>query len=111
MIQICAKIGGVPWIIDEMPLLDRPSMVCGASFYKSPELGRKSILGFCSSFNSSATKYWSKSIIQESGIETQLLQTLMEKAIKKFQKMTKLYPERIFFYRDGLCDNQKDLEA
>ena len=63
MIQICAKIGGVPWTISEMPLLDRPSMVCGASFYKSPELGRKSILGFCSSFNSSATKYWSKSII------------------------------------------------
>jgi len=30
----------------------------------------------------------------------------MEKAIKKFQKMTKLYPERIFFYRDGLSDSQ-----
>jgi hypothetical protein len=35
----------------------------------------------------------------------------MEKAIKKFQKMTKHYPERIFFYRDGLCDNQTDLDA
>ena len=71
MIQICAKIGGIPWTIDEMPLLDRPSMVCGASFYQSPELGRKSILGFCSSFNKSATKYWSKSIIQEGGVEIQ----------------------------------------
>ena len=30
----------------------------------------------------------------------------METAIKKFQKMTKLYPERIFFYRDGLSDTQ-----
>jgi hypothetical protein len=35
----------------------------------------------------------------------------MEKAIKKFQKMTKLFPERIFFYRDGLGDNQKDVDA
>jgi hypothetical protein len=36
---------------------------------------------------------------------------MMEKAIKKFQKMTKLFPERIFFYRDGICENQKDVEG
>jgi hypothetical protein len=106
LIQICAKIGGVPWTISDLPLLDRPSMVCGLDVYSSTHLGRKSVLGFCSSFNSSATKFYSKSIIQEPGVEAAThLQSLMEKAIKKFQRMTKFYPERIFFYRNGLSSS------
>jgi aubergine-like protein len=90
-----------------MPLLDRPSMVCGLDVYKSEHLGRKSVLGFCSSFNSSATRYYSKSIIQENGVEASMhLQSLMEKAIKKFQRMTKFYPERIFFYRNSFNSSE-----
>ena len=72
LIQICAKIGGVPWTIDEMPLLDRPAMVCGLDVYHATHLGRKSVLGFCSSFNNSATRYWSKSIIQDVGVEVSM---------------------------------------
>jgi aubergine-like protein len=29
LIQICAKIGGIPWVIDDMPLLNEPTMICG----------------------------------------------------------------------------------
>ena len=27
--QICAKIGGIPWVIDDMPFTDKKTMVCG----------------------------------------------------------------------------------
>jgi len=107
LIQICAKIGGVPWTLEDMPLLERPSMICGMDVYHATHLGRKSVLGFCASFNSTATKYWSKSIIQDTGVEvSNHLESLIDKAIKKFQKLTSLYPERIFFYRDGVGENQ-----
>jgi aubergine-like protein len=106
LIQVCAKIGGVPWTIDDMPLLDRPAMVCGLDVYHATHLGRKSVLGFCSSFNNSATRYWSKSIIQDTGVEVSVnLQSLMERAIKKFEQVTTHKPERIFFYRDGVGED------
>jgi hypothetical protein len=90
-----------------MPLLDRPAMVCGLDVYHATHLGRKSVLGFCSSFNNSATRYWSKSIIQDTGVEVSVnLQSLMERAIKKFEQVTKHKPERIFFYRDGVGEDQ-----
>jgi aubergine len=63
LIQICAKIGGIPWTVEQMPLLDMPAMVCGLDVYHATHLGRKSVAGFCASFNNSATKYWSKSIV------------------------------------------------
>ena len=69
LIQICAKIGGVPWTVDQIPLLDKPTMVCGIDVYHATHLGRKSVLGFCASFNNSATKYMSKTVIHEVGVE------------------------------------------
>ena len=112
LIQICAKIGGVPWCIDNLPLLDRPAMVCGLDVYHNSSLGKKSILGICTSFNRNATKYWSKSLILNSDDEIKsknLLQSLMERSLKKFQSLNKLYPERIIFYREGLSDSQMKL--
>jgi len=33
LIQICAKIGGIPWTVDALPLMDRPSMICGMDVF------------------------------------------------------------------------------
>ena len=90
-----------------MPLLDKPAMICGLDVYHATHLGRKSVLGFCASYNNTATKYWSKSIIKDVGVEAVVhLQSLVDKAIKKFYKLTRFYPARLFFYRDGLGDKQ-----
>lgn len=107
LIQICAKIGGIPWKIDSMPLLDKPAMVCGLDVYHAAHLGRKSVVGFCSSFNNSATKYWSKSIVQEKGVEVCVqVQSMLENSLSRFQKTAGVYPHRLIFYRDGLGEKQ-----
>lgn len=31
--QICAKIGGIPWVVDEMPYCNKKTMVCGLNIY------------------------------------------------------------------------------
>lgn len=27
--QVCAKVGGIPWVIDNLPLFDKKTMICG----------------------------------------------------------------------------------
>ena len=107
MIQICAKIGGQPWIVENLPLLDEPTMVCGLDVYHATHLNRKSVLGFCASYNKYLTKYWSKSIVQDVGVEvSHHLQSLMDKALKKFHKMNNCMPKRLIFFRDGVGESQ-----
>ena len=59
LIQICAKIGGEPWAISNMPFFDKPAMVCGIDVYHKVGNGAKSVLTFTASMNKNATCYWS----------------------------------------------------
>jgi len=63
LIQINAKIGGIPWAVDNLPLLNKPAMVCGMDVFHCTSLGKKSVLALTASMNSTATKYWSTSVI------------------------------------------------
>jgi aubergine-like protein len=51
LIQICAKIGGEPWAVNEMPFLNKPTMVCGMDVYHKAGSGNKSVLAFTASIN------------------------------------------------------------
>ena len=62
---MCAKLGGVPWAVDNMPFMDEPTMVCGLDVFHSTALGKKSVMGFCASSNSTATQFWSTSKVHE----------------------------------------------
>lgn len=63
LIQINAKIGGIPWTVDNLPLMNKPAMICGMDVFHSTALGKKSVLALTASVNSSATKYWATSVI------------------------------------------------
>lgn len=64
LIQINAKIGGIPWTVDNLPFMDKPTMVCGMDVFHNTSLGKKSVLALTASINNSATKYFSTSVIQ-----------------------------------------------
>jgi len=51
LIQINAKIGGIPWAVDNLPMMDRPSMICGMDVFHSTSLGKKSVLALTASMN------------------------------------------------------------
>jgi len=108
LIQINAKIGGIPWTVDNLPLMSKPSMVCGMDVFHSTALGKKSVLALTASMNPSATKYWSSCVIQgELGEEaSHSLHVGITKAIENFKKYNGVYPERIIFYRDGVGEGQ-----
>jgi aubergine-like protein len=52
--QICAKIGGEPWAVDNMPFTKQPTMVVGLDVYNK---NGQSIIGCCSTLNSTFTRY------------------------------------------------------
>ena len=65
LIQICAKVGGEPWAVDNLPYFDDVTMVCGMDVYHNTGSNSKSILAFCASVNPRATQYWSAVKVQE----------------------------------------------
>lgn len=105
LIQINAKIGGIPWAVDNLPLMNRPAMICGMDVFHCTALGKKSVLALTASMNQTATKYWATSVIQnELGQEAaHSLHQGMTKACESFKKHNGgNYPQRIIFYRDGV---------
>lgn len=108
LIQINAKIGGVPWAVDKLPLCSVPTMVCGMDVFHSTALGKKSVLALTASVNETATKFWSTCVVQnESGEEaSQSLKIGMTKALEAFKRVNGTYPAQIIFYRDGVGEGQ-----
>lgn len=108
LIQMNAKVGGIPWAVDNLPFMDQPTMVCGLDVFHSTALGMKSVLALTASMNQSATQYWSTSVIQdEVGQEgSNTLQTSMINALSAFKKHNGGFPARLVFYRDGVGEGQ-----
>ena len=69
--QICSKIGGVPWALESMPLLDKRTMICGLDVFHhkssvvhakgTSSAGDCSVMGLVATYNKTGTKYWSSS--------------------------------------------------
>ena len=79
-------------------------MICGMDAFHETKSKCKSVIGFVATYNRTATKYWSKAVIQDQiGQETCFsLKYLMIKALKNFRQMNGSYPERVVLYRDGV---------
>ena len=109
LIQINAKIGGVPWSIRSQPFFNRPSMVIGYDVHH--QRGQKSMLALCASINQSGSKYCAKVQLQEGDNDeiAKNLSTLVEEVLETFKKINSIYPENIIFYRDGVGESQKSV--
>ena len=108
LIQMNAKLGGIPWTVDKLPLMDQPTMICGLDVFHATNLGKKSVLALSASMNNSATTYWSTSVVQDDiGQEaSNSLCTGMAGACEAFKRANQRYPARIVFYRDGVGEGQ-----
>ena len=108
VIQINAKLGGIPWTVDELPFMDKPTMICGLDVFHATSLGKKSVLALSASMNNSATTFWSTSVVQDDvGQEaSNNLCRGMTNACEAFKRANGTYPAQIIFYRDGVGEGQ-----
>jgi aubergine-like protein len=105
-IQMNAKVGGIPWVISNIPLNDIPTMIVGIDVYHKK--GSHSVLGFCATTNRSFSKYTSTARIQmESQEITGLLREALRNAIRNYMSDNdNTAPRRIIIFRDGVSDSQ-----
>lgn len=105
---MCAKIGGEPWAISDMPFFDDYTMVCGLDVYHNTGKKSQSVLAFCASINPRATKYWSSCKIQGNVGEeiSNTLEQIISDALKEFKNVNKKYPNKVIIYRDGVGQSQ-----
>lgn len=94
LIQMNAKLGGIPWAVDNLPFMDKPTMICGLDVFHATNLGKKSVLALSASMNNSATTYWSTSVVQDDvGQEaSNSLCTGMSSACEAFKRANGSYP-------------------
>jgi len=103
-----AKLGGIPWIVEDLPFMDKPTMICGMDVFHATNLGKKSVLALSASMNNSATTYWSTSVVQDDvGQEaSNNLCRGMSNAVEAFKRANGTYPAQVIFYRDGVGEGQ-----
>lgn len=108
LIQMCAKLGGIPWAVDNLPFMDKPTMICGMDVFHATSLGKQSVLALSASMNNSATTYWSTSVVQDD-IGQEASNSLckgMQNACEAFKRANGTFPAQIIFYRDGVGEGQ-----
>ncbi|TNV83116.1 hypothetical protein FGO68_gene11586 [Halteria grandinella] len=109
LIQINAKIGGVPWTVKNPPFFNRPAMIVGYDVHH--QRGQKSMLAVCCTINQSGTKYCAK-VHPQDGENVEIashLTIILGEMLEQFNKINKIYPEKIVFYRDGVGESQKSV--
>jgi aubergine-like protein len=106
IIQINAKVGGIPWALDQLPFKSEICMVVGIDMFKKQ--GDFSVLGYCATMDSTFGKYGSfPKIINRPGDELTRIKECTEQALEQFKADNKVYPSVIVVFRDGVSDSQR----
>ncbi|CAK60619.1 unnamed protein product (macronuclear) [Paramecium tetraurelia] len=105
MVQICAKLGGVPWAIDKLPKLfqQQHTMICAAECYD--RLHQIKHLAFCSTVDKNMTKYHSQ-ILKGADYKGDNLKKSLITAMEVYKEKNNVFPQIIIIYRDGVSDGQ-----
>lgn len=109
LVQIGAKIGAVPWAINDLPFVDKPTMIIGLDTY-SKNLGGKShpVMALVATNNHTYSTYFSDVAFARNDYKMDnFLKDTIPKAIEKFIKDNGIHPMRIIVFREGISSGQR----
>lgn len=115
MIQICAKIGGSPWGLKGLPMMDKPTMIIGIDVIHMVGRNKHSLVGFTATLDRYMSKYFVSSTSKPNPKKKKLvditfeLEPLFQKAILRFKEENKVAPQRIVVYRDSISEGQNEI--
>ena len=106
LIQICAKVGGVPWTVSDLPTTN--SMICGIDINENKDPNISKIVGFVSSIDKQWTRYYSTARVLKEGqdIWTELTK-IMKTSLTQYKTKTGEYPANVIVYRNGASESEK----
>ena len=97
LIQICAKLDGEPWIINDLPYTSEPAMIISFCIYKD-------IITSCGTYNITFSKYFSKTVtLPEPSMQRNKIVELFKYQITQFKNMNGVFPKNIIVLRDGVA--------
>mmetsp|Transcript_18130 Transcript_18130/g.32433 ORF Transcript_18130/g.32433 Transcript_18130/m.32433 type:complete len:775 (-) Transcript_18130:767-3091(-) len=107
IMQINAKIGGVPWSLNGLPFSDAPSMIVGIDIFQKK--GSFNVLGVCATTDRTFSKYVSApKIFSSLGEIAAALEASVREVIVAFKTENGIAPVRLIVFRDGVSDSQID---
>ena len=69
LMQICAKVGGEPWALDQMPFVDVPTCVVSIDFY---DKGSRPVMAVVLSINKTFSRFCSVVVEKDQRIEVNI---------------------------------------
>ena len=105
---MCAKAGGIPWSMNDLPFSDRPTMLVGVDmFQKINRSNRKYVTGMTSTMDRPMAKYFSDAILTNDIEEAHAaVYKLAFNALTHFQQLNNFMPQTIIVYREGASEGQ-----
>ena len=106
--QICAKVGGTPWSLKELPFTDEPIMVVGMDVFQNKPM-KNLLLSFCATVNKHLSRYWSRAKLSPSRVEVgNCIQAAVQDSMLAFKKYNEgKYPKRLVVFRNDVSDFEK----
>jgi aubergine-like protein len=104
VMQMNAKMGGIPWSISDMPFTDKPTMVVGYCLAKMG--GNDHAVGLAATVDREFTRYHTSA--KKCGTEVvTTLELQFKEALKAFKTKCSTEPKQIIIYRDGVSESQQ----
>jgi aubergine len=106
VLQINAKVGGIPWALSTLPFADTVCMVIGIDIFTKKS--NPGVLGFSATMDSNFAKYGSfPKIIMPGGDVFGKIRESTEQALVQFKNENSRFPQIIVVFRDGVSDSQR----
>ena len=109
LIQINAKVGGIPWSLAGLPFGNRgPCMVVGIDLFS--QKNAPGVLGFCASTDKNFARFASfPKVVPTPGDLVPALRSAAQEALTQFVNDNKVGPSVVVVFRDGISDSQSKL--
>ncbi len=102
-----AKIGSIPWAIDDLPLTDKPTMIIGIDTRGKPGAKTPMVYGLVATTNNTYSNYFCKSSYgSKEYAVSKFVSENFKKAAEYFKKRNGILPKRAIFYREGISRGQ-----
>ncbi|KAL4459889.1 hypothetical protein ABPG74_003415 [Tetrahymena malaccensis] len=98
--QICIKVGGIPYIIKDLPFSNLPTMLVGIDYIRKEN--QKSVYSFVASVDSTFCKFFSGAqLLDASDQNNKFVDKLLQASLLQFRQKNGILPQRLIIYRQA----------
>jgi len=102
IIQIVAKIGGTPWLLENLPQSGTNTMVVGVEVFS--KRSSHSVVGLCASLDPNFSQFCPVAELGHTTAAMNFTESML-KALETYYSVNQTYPQQVIIYREGISDS------